>query len=79
MVSNLDKMFYPFQYTRPECGHKFQALLRDLIEAEVIFCPKCGVSQNLKVSKATGDLGSWLNVAGELDKIERFEKGDKPK
>jgi hypothetical protein len=67
-ISRFDLMFHSFKCPNPQCGEVFDESYRRLLELDEVVCPKCGVSKDIRESKRTGEVGSWINTVAELDK-----------
>ncbi len=49
------------------CGETFKQVLRRLLQADEIICPKCGMAIDIRESKRTGEIGKDFDTATQLD------------
>jgi len=70
-LSFFDQHSYTFKCERPECGKVFKQILRSLVYAKEVVCPKCGAVMDIREAKRHGDVGKALDTASELDKQAR--------
>ena len=68
MPSHFDLMSHPIKCTNPQCGQVFEETYRRLLDLNVIVCPTCSAAIDIRKSKSTGEIGSWINTVAELDK-----------
>lgn len=68
MTSYFDKLLHTFHCENPKCGHVFQEVLRRLLKAKEVVCPKCGTAIDISESKRTGEIGKDFDTADQLDK-----------
>jgi len=67
-TSHFDTMSHEFECPKPECRHVFPETYRRLLKLDEVVCPKCGATIDIRESKRTGEVGSWINTVSELDK-----------
>ena len=70
-ISRFDQMFYKFACENAECGEVFKPVLRELVNADEVVCPKCGTAIDIRESKRHGAIGKLFDTASELDKKAR--------
>ena len=67
-ISYFDEVPHPFKCAKPQCGKVFFKSYRRLIQADKVVCPKCRTTIDIRESKRTGDIGSWIYTIAELQK-----------
>jgi hypothetical protein len=68
--SYLDKLLYSFICPNMECGIQFTQLLRSLVEADQVRCPRCGTVIDIRQSKGGGEIGQIIQEAISLDRAQ---------
>jgi hypothetical protein len=67
MPNYFDQVSHPFHCKNPQCGARFEIVLRSLICVNEIICPKCGAVEDIRESKRAGQIGKDFDMATELD------------
>lgn len=75
-ISYHDQMFHDFKCKSPKCGHLYKVILRQLLHADEVTCPKCGVKQDIREDKRTGEIGKEFDTANQLDKMGPEDRKD---
>ena len=73
-ISPFDDFFHDFKCESPKCGETFSHVLRSLLDADEVVCPKCGTAIDIRESKRTGEIWHDFDNASELEKKINEEK-----
>jgi hypothetical protein len=68
MHSHLDTLSHPIKCANPKCGEVFEETYRRLFERDKVICPKCRTPKDIRESKRTGEIGSWIDTVTDMDK-----------
>jgi hypothetical protein len=72
MMSHFDQIPCWLKCDNPQCRKVVVAeQCRIVLEANVVVCPHCRTTIDIRESKRTGHIGSWINMVQELDKIHK--------
>lgn len=77
MTSYIERASHEFACSNPKCGKTFQESYRRLLESDVIRCPACETTIDIRESKRSREansVGSWLNAVAEIEKQHREKK-----
>jgi DNA-directed RNA polymerase subunit RPC12/RpoP len=70
-VSQFDQRSHTFQCQNVKCRKEFEIVLRQLLKADHVDCPKCGHAISILDSKKKGTIRRDLDAADKADNAAR--------
>jgi hypothetical protein len=71
MPAKYVQLNYSFVCMEAECGRQFEVPLHALTRIDSVVCPTCGASQDIRESKATGDIAQIMSALTTIEMARR--------